>query len=268
MFKEEINTTDTERPERSHEYWAKLSEYEGPLDILLHFVKEEELNIYDIPISKITKDFLEYINFITTLDIEIAGEFLLLASELMKIKARMLLPQLYAENETEEEDPRITLVRKLLEYKRFKDISIKFEEFEKEARNILFRQNFERDERIYEKDFENDKSLKNITIYNLIKSYKNVISNMKVDFVHPIEPLDITPEIQKEFLINFLNKIDKISFGDLTKEMKEKIIIICTFLSILQLALEGFLWIDVDLNALSKFSIRKIAEYSRTIDES
>src|SRR3974377_2077303 len=95
MFKEEINndnSDDTQR--RPHEYWAKLSEYEGPLDILLHFVKEEELNIYDIPISKITHDFLDYINYLQNLDMEVAGEFLLMASELMKIKARMLLPQL------------------------------------------------------------------------------------------------------------------------------------------------------------------------------
>ncbi|MGC8859246.1 MAG: segregation and condensation protein A, partial [Ignavibacteria bacterium] len=75
------------------DYWAQLDEFQGPLDILLHFVKEEELNIYDIPIAKITKDFLDYIDYMHSLDIEVAGEFLLMASELMKIKARMLLPR-------------------------------------------------------------------------------------------------------------------------------------------------------------------------------
>ena len=259
MFKEEINTEKIEHSGKAEEYWTKLNEYEGPLDILLHFVKEEELNIYDIPISKITKDFLEYINFIQTLDIEIAGEFLLMASELMK--TRMLLPQLNEEGELDEEDPRVTLVRKLLEYKRFKDASKEVEEFEKEAKNLFFRDYFEKDERIYEKDFEHDKSLKNVTVYNLIKGYKNVIDHMKGGVIHPIETLDISPEIQKEFLINFLNSINKISFNELTKEMKEKILIICTFLSILQLALEGFLWIDVKPFKISEFSIEKIADY-------
>jgi len=261
MFKEEINTEKSENSGKTEEYWAKLSEYEGPLDILLHFVKEEELNIYDIPISKITKDFLEYLNYIQSLDIEVAGEFLLMASELMKIKARMLLPQLSEEGELDEEDPRVTLVRKLLEYKRFKDASKDLEHFEQEARNLYVRNYFEKDERIYEKDFEHDKSLKNVTIYNLIKGYKNVISHMKGGVVHPIEPLDISPEIQREFLINFLKNIDKISFEELTKEMKEKIVIICTFLSILQLALEGFLWIDVEPSNISKFSIEKLSDY-------
>ncbi len=93
---DDTNTTNiitNQDSQKTNEYWAKLSEYEGPLDILLHFVKEEELNIYDIPISKITKDFLEFLNYMTLLDIELAGEFLLMAAELMKIKARMLIPQ-------------------------------------------------------------------------------------------------------------------------------------------------------------------------------
>jgi segregation and condensation protein A len=250
----------SESEEKDHAYWAKLSEYEGPLDILLHFVKEEELNIYDIPISKITKDFLDYINYIQTLDIEVAGEFLLMASELMKIKARMLLPQLDDEGELMEEDPRMTLVRRLVEYKRFKDAGAELLGLEKEERERFYRLYFESDERIYEKDFETDKSLKSLTIYNLIKGYKTMVSHLKPEIVHPIEVLDMTPEIQKEFLINLLERIQKIDFEELTKDMKDKIIIVCTFLSILQLALEGYLWIDVEPAKLSVFSIRKILE--------
>ncbi len=260
MYKEEINNENIETGGKSHEYWTKLSDYEGPLDILLHFVKEEELNIYDIPISKITHDFLEYINYMQALDIEVAGEFLLMASELMKIKARMLLPQLDDEGQLMEEDPRITLVRKLLEYKRFKDISNEISNLEKEARNIFNREYFEKDERSYEKNFEEDKSLKNVTIYNLIKGYRSVISGMKGHVFHPIEPLDISPETQREFLLEILQRISRIDFDELTKDMKEKIIIVCTFLSILQLALEGYLWIDVEPQKLSKFSIKRILE--------
>src|SRR2546422_5388211 len=99
-------------------YRIKLQEFEGPLDLLLFFIKRDELDIYDIPISKITKEFLDYLHFLHELDLEVAGDFIVMAAELMQIKVKMLLPQ--APGEEEEEDPRAELVRRLLEYKRFK----------------------------------------------------------------------------------------------------------------------------------------------------
>ena len=103
-------------------YKVKLTEFEGPLDLLLFFIKRDELDIYDIPISKITKEFLEYLHLLTELDLEIAGDFIVVAAELMQIKVRMLLPK--APGEVEEDDPRAELVRRLLEYKRFKEASM------------------------------------------------------------------------------------------------------------------------------------------------
>lgn len=243
---------------KAREYYAKLSDYEGPLDILLHFVKEEELNVYDIPISKIIKDFLGYIEYMQSLDIEFAGEFLLLASELMKIKARLLIPQVFENSEDEEEDPRLTLIRKLLEYKRFKDVSIKLSGFEDEARKRFFRKYFKKDEKFYRVEITDDPSLKNLTIFNLINGYKNVISNIRKEVVHPIELLNVTPELQREFLINFFKDRTSVHFEQLILNMNEKILIICTFLSILQLALEGYLEIIVDRQNISDFSIQKI----------
>jgi segregation and condensation protein A len=242
---------------RTKEYWAKLSEYEGPLDILLHFVKEEELDIYNIPIAKITRDFLDYINYITSLDIEVAGEFLLMASELMKIKARMLIPQINEYGEEDEEDPRLTLIRKLLEYKRFKEASAELSKFEDEARKIFTRGYFDNDEKEFETEFEIDPSLKNLTIFNLIKGYKIVILNVRREVIHPIELLNVTPEIQREFLIEFLKERTEIDFCELIMNMNEKMLVICTFLSMLQLALEGYLNISVDRKDLSKFKIAK-----------
>ena len=99
-------------------YKVKLPYFEGPLDLLLFFVKRDELNIYDIPISKITKDFLEYIHFMQMLDLEIASEFIVMASTLMQIKAKMLLPKPETDTDEEEEDPRTELVKRLLEYKK------------------------------------------------------------------------------------------------------------------------------------------------------
>ncbi|MFN3694796.1 MAG: segregation and condensation protein A, partial [Ignavibacterium sp.] len=97
-------------------YKIRLEHFEGPLDLLLFFIKRDELNIYDIPISKITKEFLEYVNYIRMLDLETAGEFILMASTLMHIKVRMLLPR-EVDEKGEEIDPRADLVRALLEYK-------------------------------------------------------------------------------------------------------------------------------------------------------
>jgi segregation and condensation protein A len=251
------NIITNQDSQKTNEYWAKLAEYEGPLDILLHFVKEEELNIYDIPISKITKDFLEFLNYMTLLDIELAGEFLLMAAELMKIKARMLIPQIY-EEEVEEEDPRYTLIRKLLEYKRFKDASAELLRLEEDMRQRYYRIYFKKDAKEVVFDVLNDAGLQNLTIFNLIKGYKRAITNIRQEIVHPIELMNTTPELQKEFLMNFFRTRVSINYKELISSMDEKMIVICTFLSILQLALEGYLGIIFDEKDLTEFSLIKL----------
>lgn len=243
---------------KSKEYWATLSDYEGPLDILLHFIKEDELDIYNIPISKITKDFLGYIKYMESLDIELAGEFLLMASELMKIKARMLIPQLDEEGEVIEEDPRLTLVKKLLEYKRFKEASQGMASLEAEAKKRFYRVYFKKDHKEFETDFTGDKSLKNLTMYNLIQAFRNAISNIRHEVIHPIETLDVTPEIQKNFLLDFFKEKPEVDFMELIMPMKSLLEKICTFLSILELALDGFLKICIDENDMSKFVLKKV----------
>jgi segregation and condensation protein A len=248
--------TETYIP-RTREYYAKLSEYEGPLDILLHFVKEDELNIYDIPISKITKDFLGYIDFIQSLDIELAGEFLLMAAELMKIKARMLLPQVNIEGEEIEEDPRMVLVRKLLEYKRFKDATEDLKELETEAQKMFGRKFFESDPREYETKEGFDPSLKSLTIFNLIKGYKAAVLGVKKEIVHPIELLTISPEMQRDFVMNTLTEKNEVDFHEMIRSLEDKMTVICTFLALLQLALEGFLELVVNKDNLSQFILRR-----------
>ena len=103
-------------------YKIKLDHFEGPLDLLLFFIKRDELNIYDIPIAKITKEFLEYVNLIKLLDLEVAGDFILMASTLMHIKVRMLLPR-EVDERGEEIDPRADLIKALLEYKKYKEVA-------------------------------------------------------------------------------------------------------------------------------------------------
>jgi len=253
----DTNISVDPRFENTLEYRTKLSQFEGPLDILLHFVKVDDLDIYNIPISKITKDFLEYINFMQDLDIELAGEFLVMASELMKIKARMLIPQIDEEGNVVEEDPRLTLVRKFIEYKRFKDVSEDISELESDQKKKSFRRNFENDIKEYETTEEIDRSLKNVTIFNLIKAYKRVISSIRKEVIHPIELLDINPENQKEFLMNELDVKGEIEFDDLIKNIEVKLQVICLFLAILQLALDGILEVKIIDNDMSRFMVCK-----------
>jgi segregation and condensation protein A len=103
-------------------YRIKLTDFEGPLDLLLFFIKRDELDIYDIPIASITKEFLDYMHFLQQFDLEIAGEFLVMAAELMQIKVKMLLPP--EQGEEEELDPRANLIQRLVEYKRYKEMSL------------------------------------------------------------------------------------------------------------------------------------------------
>lgn len=254
---------DAEKPEagtyipRTEEYYAKLSDYEGPLDILLHFVKEDELNIYDIPINKITKDFLGYIDYMQALDIELAGEFLLMAAELMKVKARMLIPRPEESSEDFEEDPRLTLVRKLLEYKRFKDAAEDVNKFAENAKKKFERGYNKQDPKEFASDDTIDMSLKNLTILNLIKGYRTAIAGIRPHVVHPIELLDITPEAQRDFLIDYFEKHDEVDFIELISSMTEKLEMICTFLSMLQLALEGFIEIVVAPDKINTFLLRR-----------
>ncbi len=126
-------------------YRVKLSEFEGPLDLLLFFIRRDELDIHDIPISKITREFLEYLHLMATLDLEVAGDFILMAATLMQIKVRMLLPRV--EGMEEEEDPRAELVRRLIEYKRFKEMSLHMEKMDDEQRRVYYRRFFHADPR-------------------------------------------------------------------------------------------------------------------------
>ncbi len=241
---------------RGKEYWAQLPEFEGPLDILLHFVKEDEIDIYNIPISKIIKDFIGYIDYMQSLDIELAGEFLLMATELMKIKARMLMPISSEDEEVAEEDPRMVLVRKLLEYKRFKEASENFSKLEEEIRKRFFRTFFDYDYSPAELDSETF-NIKNLTIFNLVKGYRDALVNIRKEIIHPIEPLAITPEDQKNYVIKILFENMEINFSKIAEDLKDKLKIVCTFIAILQLALEGFLKIKIENNDIKNFSIYK-----------
>ena len=213
-------------------YKIKLDQFEGPLDLLLFFIKRDELNIYDIPIAKITKEFLEYVDLIKVLDLEVAGDFILMASTLMHIKVRMLLPREFDEK-GEEIDPRAELVRALLEYKRYKEVTEDLAYYESNQRKMSFRGNFSADEKVAIPEY--DILLKNVTIYDLAKAFKHVLDNLKEEPVHEVARLNVSIEEQIAFILSKLEVEKKINFLNLVSELKEKIRIIVTFIAILEL---------------------------------
>lgn len=217
-------------------YKIKLDHFEGPLDLLLFFIKRDELNIYDIPISKITKEFLEYVNLIKDLDLEIAGDFILMASTLMHIKVRLLLPR-EIDEKGNEIDPRADLIKALLEYKRFKEMAEEFSDYESEQRKISFRGNNEADPK--ESPADLNILLKNVTIYDLAKAFKKIIDGIKTEVVHEIRKINISIDEQISFILNKLDENSELHFLSLVYEMHEKIRIVITFIALLELVKAG-----------------------------
>lgn len=213
-------------------YKVRLNQFEGPLDLLLFFIKRDELNIYDIPISRLTKEFLEYVNLIKIMDLEVAGDFILMASTLMHIKVRMLLPR-EIDEKGEEIDPRADLVKALLEYKRYKEMSEELSYFESNQRKRKYRGNFSAD--VKEAPNEYDILLKNVSIYDLAKAFKFALEQIKEEPVHQVKKLNVSIEEQIEFIINKLKENSELHFLQLVESLKEKIRIIVTFIALLEL---------------------------------
>lgn len=214
-------------------YRVKLTEFEGPLDLLLFFIKRDELDIHDIPISTIAKEFLEYLHLMSTLDLEVAGDFILMAATLMQIKVKMLLPKI--EGEEEEEDPRAELVRRLIEYKRFKEMSLHMEKMDDEQRKVYYRRFFHADPREHLID-EDEDTLKDITLFNFIAAFKAALDHMPKRVVHEVNMLNVSVDEQMSFTLDFLRVNGHTTLMKLVSHMTEKIRIIVTVIALLEMA--------------------------------
>jgi segregation and condensation protein A len=215
-------------------YKVKLTDFEGPLDLLLFFIKRDELDIYDIPISKITNDFLEYLHLMATLDLEVAGDFIVMAATLMQIKVRMLLPKEIGPD-GEEEDPRAELVRRLIEYKRYKEMSVEFSKIEDEQRKVYWRKFFSADPTAVVEEEEQD-ILKDVTLFNLIAAYKKALDLMPKKVVHEVQLVNVTIEEQMSFTLDYLRMNKEATLLQLVGHMTEKMRIIVTVIAILEMA--------------------------------
>lgn len=204
--------------------------------MLLFFIKRDELDIYDIPISRITREFIEYLHLMEQLDLEVAGDFILMAATLMQIKVKMLLPREINEK-GEEVDPRAELVNALLEYKRYKEMSEELSYNESIQKKISFRGNFEEDEKIDVPQYEI--LLKNISIYDLMRAFKKVLMDRPKEAVHNITRLNVTIDEQIDYILSSLTSANEVNFITLVNGMNEKLRIIVTFIAMLELVKVG-----------------------------
>ncbi|MCX6138985.1 MAG: segregation/condensation protein A [Ignavibacteriales bacterium] len=214
-------------------YRVKLTDFEGPLDLLLFFIKRDELDIYDIPIAKITMDFLEYLKYLQELDLDIAGEFIVMAATLMQIKVQMLLPKPDVEG-GEEPDPRAELVRRLLEYKRYKEMAEEMERMQLAQRKVFFRSNFDHDEKIIE-EVGDENLLRNVTLFDLIAAFKFAVDRMPRKHFHEINKLNVSLDDQIKYILGFFSDNVEATFHMLVEQMTEKIRIVVTFIALLEL---------------------------------
>ncbi len=215
-------------------YKVKVPNFEGPLDLLLFFIRRDELNIYDIPIAYITKEFLEYMRVMQLLDLELAGEFIVMAAMLMQIKVRMMLPRPAIEGvEGEAEDPRAELVRRLLEYKRYKEVAGSLRTMEEEQRQLFFRTYFDADER--KQELDSRELLEDVTLFDLIKAFRRALAAFENRPIHEVAPIPYSIEEQANFLMSRFGGSREFHFGEIIGEMREKIQVVVTFVALLEL---------------------------------
>lgn len=213
-------------------YKVKLTDFEGPLDLLLFFIRRDELNIYDIPIAQITQSYLESLHLMAALDLDVAGEFIVMAATLMQIKVRMLLP--VDTTAEEEEDPRAELVRRLIEYKRYKEMSQRISRMEDDQRRVFYRRFFLADTKIQTEE-DQEESLQDITLFNLIAAYKSALDHMPKKVVHEVNLLNVTVDEQMSFVMDYLRVHNTGSLLRIVAHMTEKMRIIVTIIAILEL---------------------------------
>jgi segregation and condensation protein A len=181
----------------------------------------------------VTKQYLEYVELMKELDLEVAGEFILMAATLIQIKVKMLLPRDPSETEEEEADPRAELVKQLLEYKRFKEVAESLTDIEDRQRRLFARSYFDWHKK-YRKE-EKEVILKEISLFDLLSAFKTVIDNMPQDVYHEIGEIGATIDEQIEFLEHRLAGHEQISFFETMKTMKSRVTVVVTFMAILEL---------------------------------
>ena len=229
-------------------YKIKIPLFEGPFDLLLFFIERDEINIKDIPIATITKDFLDYIENLESMNIEVASEFIVVAATLMRIKSKMLLPRLMMDEDGNEVDPRDELVKHLLEYKKFKSVIEDFKSFEKYRNEKHIRGNLYKEIKSIASKSNIEIEMQDVNLYKLLTVFNNAINKLNHEKnikSHEIMQYPYTIEKQKKYILNLIKSKSKIAFSDLIDENPLKILIIYNFLAILDLIQNSKVFISI-----------------------
>ena len=229
---------------------VKLEVFEGPLDLLLHLIDKNKVDIYDIPIVEITNQYMEYIEAMQEKDLNIVSEFLLMAATLLDIKCRMLLPAEVNED-GEEEDPRAELVEQLIQYKMYKYMSYELKDRQMDGALLMFKDATVPEEvKAYEEPVDLDALLDGLTLAKLNSIFKDMMKKQqdKIAPVHStfgkIEKEEVTVEDKLEYLNKYITSHKKFSFRDLLQKQRSKTQLVVTFLAILEMMKMGTIWVE------------------------
>ena len=225
-------------------YQIKLPQFEGPFDLLLFFIERDELDIYDIQITKIINDFVTYMHSMEDLSIELSSEFILFVSTLMRIKAKMLLPRKEIDEQGNEVDPRQELIDKLLEYKRFKDASGKMAEMEAIRMLMVKRGNIQKEMTQVGEDAGEGTEIQAITMFQLMKAFERVMQrvhdrNNKPQ--HVVYNYDYTMEESREYMLDTVHSEKTVTFDKIFEICNNRIHAIFLFLSMLELIQQKYM---------------------------
>ena len=219
-------------------YQIKLPQFEGPFDLLLFFIERDELDIYNIPITKITNDFLDYIRHSESLNIELSSEFILFISTLMRIKAKMLLPRKELDLQGNEIDPRQELIDKILEYKRFKDASQKMSEMEALRMLMVKRGNIQEELALIGEEAGEGTEIQAVTLFKLMKAFEKVAQRLhdkRNRPVHTVISYNYTMEGTRQYMIDLIKSEQSVSFEKIFDKCEDRIHALFLFLNILEL---------------------------------
>jgi segregation and condensation protein A len=219
-------------------YQIKLPQFEGPFDLLLFFIERDELDIHDIPIATITNDFLEYIRHLEKLNIDIASEFILVASTLMRIKAKMLIPRKELDEQGNEIDPRQELVQKLLEYKKFKEVLQDLSNMEDYRNERFLRANVQFELKELAEKALVDIELESLSLYKLFQTFQKVLQRFEDETNRPVPKIinyAYNIDEQQSFLLSMLYANGKVKFENIFLTLENRMHAVVTFLALLEL---------------------------------
>jgi segregation and condensation protein A len=219
-------------------YQIKLPQFEGPFDLLLFFIERDELDIYNIPITKITNEFLDFIHNSEELNIDLGSEFILFISTLMRIKAKMLLPRKEIDQEGNEIDPRQELIDKILEYKKFKQAALEMQQMEALRMMMVKRGNLVSELAKIGEESGEGTEIQNVTLFRLMKAFERVAQRLhekRHQPVHTVVQYNYTMEGSREYMLDLVKKEHSISFERIFDVCENRIHAIFLFLNMLEL---------------------------------